>query len=84
MNGVSGCDGKEANVLYLWVTGTHGFGFLFFILVGLKLSEEVGFIEARPQNSEKRLLLRHVAPSVRPFVWRNSASTGGIFMKFDI
>jgi hypothetical protein len=28
--------------------------------------------------------LRHVCPFVRPTAWNNSASTGRIFMKFDI
>jgi len=29
-------------------------------------------------------LIMSVCPSVRPFAWKNSAPTEGIFMKFDI
>ena len=41
------------------------------------------FWYTRPKNCEKRQLALSY-PSVRPSVWKNSASTGRIFTKFDI
>jgi len=43
VNGVTGCEGKQVDLLYIRVIRTHDFGVLSFILAGLQLSEEVSF-----------------------------------------
>ena len=42
--------------------------------------------QALLQNCRKRLInfVITLCPPVRPFAWNNSATTGRIFMKFDI
>ena len=42
------------------------------------------FFLARSENWENYYLFRHVCLSVRLSAWNNSASTGRIFMKFDV
>ena len=65
VNGVTGCEGKQEDLLYLRMIRTHDFDVLCFILVGLKLSEEVGFWHVPKISKSDYYFVVSLLPSVR-------------------
>jgi len=78
MNGVTGCDGKQAYLLYLRVIRTRR-----SVLCTCR-AEIIGrsqFLGTLPKFRKATITS---CPSSRPFVWKNLSPTGRIFMIFDI
>jgi len=78
MNGVTGCDGKQADLLYLRVIRTRR---SVPCTCRAEIIARSQFLGTFPKF---RIVTITSCPSSRPFVWKNSAPTGRIFMIFNI